>query len=244
MAIKGKGRTKTKQQARAPRRAPVPVKPPFAQRTWVKATAAFIAGIFLMSMCWWVWENLDKDRNAKAAATAKSQQAEAVGAWRSQIEASLANLGQVQGASVPQIATTLQPALDGLTKGTDPGTTSTDVDTLAAQLEDAANKLEKFKLANAITDHGFTFDQTESITAAQAEIVAALRAYHVAAQLTSLALSAPSGHQQDTLVASAQEALQTAQQLLESGWTKYANAAQAAGVPLPLSQGLAPGSGS
>src|SRR5512141_468170 len=242
MAIKGKGKTRTKQPARAPRRAPVPVKPPFAQRTWVKATAAFIAGVFLMSMCWWVWENLDKDRNAKKAASAQAQQVEAIGAWRAQLESSLANLGQVQGASVPQIAPTLQPALTGLTKGTDPGTTSADVDTLAGQLEDAANKLVKFKLADTITGHGFTFDQTEAITAAQAEIIAALRAYHVAAQLTSLALSTPG--QQDALVASAQEALQTGQQLLESGWTKYANAAQTAGVPLPISQGLAPSSGS
>src|SRR5512141_2296647 len=114
MAIKGKGKTRTKQPARAPRRAPVPVKPPFAQRTWVKATAAFIAGVFLMSMCWWVWENLDKDRNAKKAASDQAQQAEAIGAWRAQIESSLANLGQVQGGSVPQIAPTLQPALAGL----------------------------------------------------------------------------------------------------------------------------------
>lgn len=242
MAIKGKGKTKTKQPARAPRRAPVPVKPPFAQRTWVKATAAFIAGVFLMSMCWWVWENLDKDRNAKKAADAQTQQQQAIGQWKAELESSLANVAQVQGAAVPQIAPTLQPALDALSKGTETGVTSADMDTLAGQLDDAVKALGKFKLSDAIKDKGFTVDQTQVITGGQAEILAALRSFQVAAQLTSLTLSTPG--QQDELVAAATEAAQTGQQLLATGWTKYANAADAAGMPLALPQGLAPSSGS
>jgi len=242
MAIKGKGKTKPKQPARAPRRAPVPVKPPFAQRTWVKAMAAFIAGVFLVSMCWWVWENLDKDRNAKAAVDAQAQQREAISAWRSQLETDLGGVAQLQGGALPQIATNVQPALDALTKGTDPGVTADDMDTLAGQLADAAKKLGKFQVADVIKDHGFDKGQADSITAAQAELTAAIQAYHVAAQLTSVALSTPG--QQDTLVAAASESLDTAQQLLNSGWTKYTNASQDAGAPLALPQGLAPQSGS
>jgi hypothetical protein len=242
MAIKGKGKTRAKQPARAPRRAPVAVKPPFAQRTWVKATAAFIAGVFLISMCWWVWENLDANRNAKAAADAQTQQRQAIGAWKTQIESSLANLAQLQGAAVPQIAPTIQPALDALSNGKDAGVTAADMDTLAGQLDDAATKLEKFKLTDAIKDHGFTSDQVEVITGGHAELVAALRSFQVAAQLTSLALSTPG--QQDALVAAAQEAVQTGQKLLATGWTKYSNASNAAGMPLPVAQGLAPSGGS
>jgi hypothetical protein len=242
MAIKGKGKTKSKRPARAPRRAPVPVKPPFAQRTWVKATAAFIAGVFLVSMCWWVWENLDKDRNVRAAADAQAQQREAIETWRSQLETDLASIAQIQGGALPQIATTVKPAIDALQQGTDPGVTAKDMDTLAGQLEDAAKKLGKFQVADAIKDHGFDADQAGGITAAQTELTAAVKAYHVAAQLTSLALSTPG--EQDALVAAASEALDTAQQLLTSGWTKYSNASQAAGAPLALPQGLSPQSGS
>jgi hypothetical protein len=242
MAIKGKGKTRSKQPARAPRREPVPVKPPFSQRTWVKATAAFVAGVFLMSMCWWVWENLDKDRNARAAADTQAQQREAIAAWKAQLESSLASLAQTQGAAVPQIAPTLQPALDALTKGTDPGVTSADMDTLAGQLSDAAKKLLKFDLTGTIKDHGFTIAETQVITGARTEVLAALRSFHAAAQLVSLALSMPG--QQHAVVAAAKEAAQTGQQLLESGWTKYSNAASAAGMPLPVPQGLSSGSGS
>ena len=242
MAIKGKGKTRAKAPARAPRRAPVPVKPPFAQRTWVKATAAFIAGVFLMSMCWWVWENLDKDRNAKQAASDQVQKQGAFTAWKTELETSLASLTQVQGASVPQIATTIQPALKALGDGTDPGVTAADMDTLEKQLDTAATKLEKFDLSGTITGHEFSFEDTEVITAAQAEIVAALRAYRVAAQLTSVAVSTPGNN--DAIVAAAGQSLQTGQKLLESGWTKYANVASSVGLQLSLQQGLAAGSGS
>lgn len=244
MAIKGKGKTRAKQVARAPRREVVPVKPPFAQRTWVKATAAFIAGVFLVSMCWWVWENLDQDRNAQKAADARTQQQQTIQAWRTELQTDLADVAQVQGGSVPQIATAVQPALDALGKGNDPGVTAADMRTLAGQLDGAADKLAKFSIADAITDHEdvFTKDQVQVMTAAHAEIVAALRSFAVAATLTSLAIAAP--EDQQDLVAAADEAMKTGQDLLTSGWTKYANASDAAGLPLAMPQGLPAQSGS
>lgn len=244
MAIKGKGKTRAKQVARAPRREVVPVKPPFAQRTWVKATAAFIAGVFLVSMCWWVWENLDQDRNAQKAADARTQQQQTIQAWRTELQTDLADVAQVQGGSVPQIATAVQPALDALGKGNDPGVTAADMRTLAGQLDGAADKLAKFSIADAITDHDdvFTKDQVQVMTAAHAEIVAALRSFAVAAKLSSLAIAAP--EDQKDLVAAADEAMKTGQELLTSGWTKYANASDAAGLPLALPQGLPAQSGS
>lgn len=244
MAIKGKGKTRAKQVARAPRREVVPVKPPFAQRTWVKATAAFIAGVFLVSMCWWVWENLDQDRNAQKAADARTQQQQTIQAWRTELQTDLADVAQVQGGSVPQIATAVQPALDALGKGNDPGVTAANMRTLAGQLDGAADKLAKFSIADAITDHDdvFTKDQVQVMTAAHAEIVAALRSFAVAAKLSSLAIAAP--EDQKDLVAAADEAMKTGQELLTSGWTKYANASDAAGLPLALPQGLPAQSGS
>jgi hypothetical protein len=243
MAIKGKGKTRPKQVARAPKREAVPVKPPFAQRTWVKATAAFIAGVFLVSMCWWVWENLDKDRNEKQAAADRALQQQAIQQWKAELQADLADVAQVQGGAVPQIATTVQPALTAIGNGTDPGVTDDDMKTLAGQLDGAATKLGKFSLSDAITNHGFSADQVQAITAANTEIIDALRSFEVAANLTRLALAGSSGAQ-DELVASASQAMKTGQDLLTSGWTKYANASDAAGLPLALPQGVAQQSGS
>jgi hypothetical protein len=242
MAIKGKGKTKQRQAARAPRREPVPVKPPFGQRTWVKATSTFIAGVFLVSMCWWVWENLDKDRNAKAAANDRTLQQEAISQWKGTIDTDLADVAQIQGGAPPQVATTIQPALDALAKGKPPGVTTDQMKTLAGQLHDAAAKLAKFKLSDAISDHGFTPDQTSAITAAQTELVAALHSFEVAARLTGLALETPG--QQDALVAAASTAMDNGNSLLIAAWTKYSNASSDAGMPLALPQGLSPTGGS
>ena len=47
MAIKGKGRTKTRQPVRAPRRGPVPVPVPFARRRSVQVVSAFVTGLLV-----------------------------------------------------------------------------------------------------------------------------------------------------------------------------------------------------
>ena len=239
MAIKGKGKTKPKQPARAPKRGPVPVPKPFTQRTWVRVMASFIAGMFLVSMCWWVWEGLDKNRNQKAAATKLATQQQAIQTWKANLEPTLSSVAQLQGAVAPQVAAPLAPAIDAIAKGTDPGVTPADLGTLAGQLDDAAKTLAKFALADTIRDQGFDSTQASVITSAQNEIVAGLRSLAIAARLTSLALENPD--QAEAIAAEAARAEATGQSLIQSGWTKYGNVAGAAGIPLPAGQGLPAG---
>ena len=242
MAIKGKGKTRSKQPARAPRHEPVPVKPPFGRRTWVRVTAAFIAGVFLLSVTWWVWENLDKNSNAKAAAARTASQRQAIAQWKAKLEPALQGVGQLQGGAGPQIATQLGPVLDALSKGTDPKVTADDLTTLAKNLDDAANALAKITISDVITGHGFDRSQSDVITAAQSEMIGGLRSLHVAAQLAALAIQTPG--KQAALADAAKEAYATGQDLIERGWTRYVNVSAAAGVQLPLPQGLPAGSGS
>jgi len=242
MAIKGKGKTRSKAPARAPKRGPVPVPKPFGQRTWVRLTAAFIAGVFLMSMSWWVWEGLDKNRNTKAAAADQAQQQQAIAAWKATLEPTLSTVGQLQGVTPPQIATTLTPAIAAIAKGTDPGVNEADLTTLATQLDDAAKTLEKFKLTDAIRDHGFDRNEVDVITSAHDEISQGLRALAIAARLTALAIAVPD--RAEELTAAAKQAAETGQSLIQHGWTKYGNIAGAAGIPLAAPQGLPAGAGS
>jgi hypothetical protein len=239
MAIKGKGKTKPKQPARAPKRGPVPVPKPFGQRTWVRVMAAFIAGVFLVSVCWWVWEGLDKNRNQDAAAADVATEQAAIQTWKASLEPALSSVAELQGAVAPQVAAPLAPAIAAITKGTDPGVTSADLDTLAGQLDDAAKTLAKFALADTIRDQGFDPSQASVITSAQSELVAGLRSLAVAARLTGLAVENPD--QADALAAEAARAEATGQSLIQSGWTKYGNIAGAAGIPLPGPQGLPAG---
>lgn len=234
MAIKGKGKTRQKQTTRAPRRAPVPVKPPLFQRGWVRALAAFIAGAAVVALAWWAWNSLQQEHADSDQAAKQALQREAVTAWGKQnLEPTLSSIGQLQGGATPQIATNVSAALGALQKGDDPGASPADMSTLADKLEKAAKDLDKFHVSDAISNHGFDSAQADVITTAQAEIAAALRDYAVAARLTGRAIDDPADTQ---LVTIAQDSYGTALALLQRGWTSYANIAAVAGVPLQSPQ--------
>jgi diacylglycerol kinase (ATP) len=147
MAIKGKGKTKPKQAARAPRRAPVAVKPPFFRRRWVQALAAFLAGLLVMAAAWWAWENLDAENNRQDQAAKLVQQQGALNTWgKGNLEPTLTTVGQLQGSGTPQVATSVGTALDALQQHKDPDVSADDLTALADKLGKAANKLDKFKL--------------------------------------------------------------------------------------------------
>ena len=236
MAIKGKGKTKPKQAARAPRRAPVAVKPPFFRRRWVQALAAFLAGLLVMAAAWWAWENLDAENNRQDQAAKLVQQQGALNTWgKGNLEPTLTTVGQLQGSGTPQVATSVGTALDALQQHKDPDVSADDLTALADKLGKAASKLDKFKLAEAISDHGFDQSQADVITTVQSEIASALRSYEVAARLTARAIEDP---KDEDLLATAQEASTTAQSLLQRGWNSYTNILALAGIPLQAPQGL------
>jgi hypothetical protein len=242
MAIKGKGKTKPKRAARAPRHEPVPVKPPFARRGWVKVTATFLAGLLAMSVVWWAWENLDKQQNTKATATSQSLQRDALAAWgKGNLEPTITSVGQLQGGGAPQVATNIGTALDALAKGTDPGVTTDEMTTLADTLEKAADKLNKFALSDTIGGHDFDTAQVDVITTVQTEMVAGLRSLAVAARLTAQIIEDPS--LEKALGDTAQAAYDNGQALILRAWNSYTNLSAAAGIPLQPVQGVGAGAG-
>ncbi len=248
MAIKGKGKTKSRQPPRAPRHEPVVVKKPFAQRGWVRGLVLFLCGVLVLSVTWWAYEGIDKQRNASKAASAQAQQREAVSAWKVNLEGALSSVGQVQGGATPQIAADVGTAITNLGKGTDAGVTADQLTSEADNLEKAATTLAKFKLTDTVADHGFDETQTDLITTIQPEITAGLRSLAVAARLTAMAMQDPSNA--DDLLAEAKTANTSGQDLIARGWSSYTNVSTLAGLPPPVQQqpigsggGLPPGLG-
>ena len=248
MAIKGKGKTKSRQPPRAPRHEPVVVKKPFAQRGWVRGLVLFLCGVLVLSVTWWAYEGIDKQRNASKAASAQAQQREAVSAWKVNLEGALSSVGQVQGGATPQIAADVGTAITNLSKGTDAGVTADQLTSEADNLEKAATTLAKFKLTDTVADHGFDETQTDLITTIQPEITAGLRSLAVAARLTAMAMQDPSNA--DDLLAEAKTANTSGQDLIARGWSSYTNISTLAGLPPPVQQqpigsggGLPPGLG-
>jgi len=236
MAIKGKGKAKAKsrQVSRAPRHEPVVVKKPFAQRGWVRGLVFFMCGVLVLSVTWWAYEGIDKQRNASKAADEQAQQHDAVNAWKANLEGALSSVGQVQGGASPQIATDVATAIANLDKKQDPGVTADQLTTEADNLEKAAKTLAAFKLTDTIENHGFDPTETDLITTIQPEITAGLRSLAVAARLTAMAMEDPANA--DALLADAKTANTSGQDLIERGWASYVNIATLAGLPPPIQQ--------
>jgi hypothetical protein len=239
MAIKGKGKTKSRQPPRAPRHEPVVVKKPFAQRGWVRGLVLFLCGVLVLSVTWWAYEGIDKQRNASKAASAQAQQREAVSAWKVNLEGALSSVGQVQGGATPQIAADVGTAITNLGKGTDAGVTADQLTSEADNLEKAATTLAKFKLTDTVADHGFDETQTDLITTIQPEITAGLRSLAVAARLAAMAMQDPSNA--DDLLAEAKTANTSGQDLIARGWSSYTNISTLAGLPPPVQQPIGSG---
>ena len=234
MAIKGKGKTKSRQVARAPRREPVAVKKPFAQRGWVRGLVLFMCGVLVLSVTWWAYEGIDKQRNASKAASAQAQQREAVSVWKVNLEGTLSSVGQVQGGATPQIGADIGTAITNVDKNKPAGVTSKQLAAEADNLEKAAKTLSKFDLTTTIANHGFDETQTDLITTIQPEIIHGLRSLAVAARLTGMAIDNPSNA--DELLAQAKIANASGQDLIARGWSSYTNIATFAGLPPPLPQ--------
>jgi hypothetical protein len=241
MAIKGKGKTKSRQVSRAPRHEPVVVKKPFAQRGWVRGLVFFLCGVLVLSVTWWAYEGIQRQRNASKAADAQAQQHEAVNAWKANLEGTLSSVGQVQGGASPQIATDVGTAITNLGKKQDAGVTADQLTTEAANLEKAAKALAAFKLTDTVENHGFDATQTDLITTVQPEIAAGLRSLAVAARLTALAMTDPANA--DQLLAEAKTANTSGQDLIQRGWSSYTNIATLAGLPPPIQQPVGSGGG-
>lgn len=239
MAIKGKGKTKSRQPPRAPRHEPVVVKKPFAQRGWVRGLVLFLCGVLVLSVTWWAYEGIDKQRNASEAASAQALQREAISAWKVNLEGTLSSVGQVQGGATPQIATDVGTAITNLGKGTDAGVTADQLSSEADGLEKAASTLAKFKLTDTVADHGFDETQTDLITTIQPEITAGLRSLAVAARLTAMAMQDPANA--DDLLAEAKTANTSGQDLIARGWSSYTNISTLAGLPPPVQQPIGSG---
>lgn len=241
MAIKGKGKTKSRQVSRAPRHEPVAVKKPFAQRSWVRGLVLFMCGVLVLSVTWWAYEGIDKQRNASKAAAAQGQQREAISVWKVNLEGTLSSVGQVQGGAAPQIGTDVGTAITNLGSGKQAGVTAKQLKAEAANLEKAATTLSKFDLTGTIQNHGFDETQTDLITTIQPEIAQGLRSLAVAASLTAMAIDDPANA--ESLLAQAKTASDAGQALIQRGWSSYTNIATFAGMPPPLPQPIGGSSG-
>ncbi len=221
MAIRGKGKTKSKTVARPPRRDPVPSPVPFAQRRWVAVTAAFLLGLGVYLFAIWLTNGLRSSDEQERAAAELTQQQLALQSWQAEVESQIGTLGTLRDPSPPDVGTSLRAALKDLKRGTETSVTVPDLSTTAEAFEGAASDLEGYDLSGEITGEGFGAAEADSILTSRLEYIESFRAFRTATLLVTLAIGTDDKDLRATLVERATESLATADALLGDAHRKF-----------------------
>ena len=255
MAIKGKGRTKSRPTPRAPRQAPVVRKPPFLVRRWVQVVAALLAGGAIVTLVVWATNGLRADDRQQAQAAKDAAARRVIQQWQTTVEGALAKVGSSQGLGSITVLPTLTTSVDTLAKG-DPDKNAQDTaDTAVSITDEAVKTLQGVDLPKLITDNeGLDVATTNYVLNSKARMVDGLQLYGRAAAMVKAATA--EGVDPDVSVAlidQAKQLLPVAKQVFDEGYTDYTQALGSVGLLQPtagaggglsgLSPGLSPNGG-
>jgi hypothetical protein len=240
VAIKGKGRTRSKHVARAPRPVVVPVKPPLLLRRPVQVAGAFLAGVGLVAFVVWFANGLRADRAASAAAERDRTREAVVREYQARIQAILAPIGQpaapVGFDVLPAFSSELERLADG--KAT-PSEVSGVAGEAARAAERAAEQLRAMELDDLLRDKGLTVAGVNYVLNSRRRMAQGLELYARAARAVVRAARLPAG-EGDGLVALASEVAALADEVFQDGWQDYQQALTSVGI-FPQIQPPGPG---
>jgi hypothetical protein len=241
VAIKGKGKTKSRPAARAPRPTPVVRKPPFLLRRWVQVVAALLVGMGFVTAVVWATNGLRIDDAAKARDARAASVRRVVQQWQTTVDGTLSKGLGTTGSGVGQIVIlpSLSTSVATLAKG---GQDPKAGDTASAAVKlvgDGVSTLQNVDLPTMIRDQGVDLASTNYLLNSKARMVEGLQLYGRVAALVQAASVADDPAVADALIKEANALLPIATQVFNEGYSDYTEALARAGLLQPT----APGSG-
>jgi hypothetical protein len=224
MAIKGKGKTRSRQVARAPRRAPVDVPKPVHQRTWVQVLAAFLVGAFAIVVLVWITNAIRSSNEETDAEASLRARGDALATWRTEVESRIGTVGEIQDPLPPVVAPEIAAAAAAVAKGKDSPVDEEALIQLQQDLGAAAAALDGFDLAATIRDQGFDAAAVDALLGSRSQLVGVLQALEQGAGLMVVAMGTDDPATAEALAAQAQDLDGIAKALLEDAWRSYRNA--------------------
>jgi hypothetical protein len=228
VAIKGKGRTRTRQPARAPRRGPVPVPVPFARRRGVQIVAAFLAGLLVFMGGVWLTNGLRAQDASEGNREEQLRRRRAGAAWEELVASEVGKVGQVQEGRPPLILPQVRTVISGLVDGTPPEAVRT-LRAAARDAEDAIAGINGYTLSGSLSDKGFDAGQVLRFLSARDELVSSIELFRQAALLGVLAADLQ-GDQRSAALARAEGLLSLGDAAVQRFQTHQGEALAAAGI--------------
>jgi hypothetical protein len=238
MAIKGKGRTRARQPVRAPRRAPVPVKPPFARRRGVQVGAGVVAGLLLFWGGVWLTNGLRAERADEDAATEAIERRQAGAAWNQLVTTEVGKIGQVAEGRPPIILPDLRTTITQLAGKEVPEGAKADLEAAAADAREVGSTVEGYAMTESLRDKGFDQAGVLRFLAAQSRLVEAIDLYRQAALLGATATNLE-GDARGQVADRALSLLRSADDAVADFYVEHSEAMNAAGI---VQQPTLPGS--
>jgi hypothetical protein len=238
MAIKGKGRTRTRQPIRAPRRGPVPVPVPFARRKGVQLTAAFVAGLLVFWGGIWLTNGLRAERASEEDRVAALRRRQAGAAWNDFVKEQVGAIGIVEEGRPPVVLPEVRDGLRELERANPSDETASDLQTAAADAKEVANVIAGFDLTGTIRDKGFDAADVLRFLSARDHLVSAIDLTRQAALLGVVAADLE-GQERSDVLAQAEALLADADTAVMGFYQDHTEAMSAAGI---VQQPTIPGS--
>ena len=228
MAIKGKGRARTKQPVRAPRRGPVPVPVPFVRRRGVQAVAAFLVGALVFWGGVWLTNGLRAQDTSERDREQELLQRRTGAAWENLVATEIGAIGQIQEGNPPLILPQVRAVIPGLAEKTPKDAVST-LQTAANDAQEAIDGIGGYQLSSSLSDKGFDKGEVLRFLSARDELVNSIQLYREAALLGVLAADLE-GKDRRAAVARAGSLLSLADAALLRFQTHQTEALAAAGI--------------
>ena len=249
MAIKGKGKTKSRPAARAPRPVPVVRKPPFFARRWVQLVGALLAGVIAVMVVVWATNGLRSSDVEAARTTDDANARRVVQEWQTTVDGALLNIGSAGGGPGQFVVLpALAASVDTLAKGDLDKQAQETADSAVEQIDEAVTTLEGVDLPALIRDKGLDTTTANYVLNSKTRMLDGLGLYgRVAAMVKAATAEDVDPAVADALIAEAQELLPLAAEVFAEGYTDYTNALGSVGLlqptqAIPGAPGL-PGSG-
>jgi hypothetical protein len=241
VAIKGKGKTKSRPAARPPRPTPVVRKPPFFLRRWVQVVAALLVGMGFVTAVVWATNGLRIDDAAKARDARAASVRRVVQQWQTTVDGTLSKGLGTTGSGVGQIVIlpSLSTSVATLAKGDQDPKAADTAATAVKLVGDGVNTLQNVDLPTTIRDQGVDLAMTNYLLNSKARMVEGLQLYGRVAALVQAASVADDPAVADALIKEANALLPIATQVFNEGYSDYTEALARAGLLQPT----APGSG-
>lgn len=229
MAIKGKGRTRTRQPIRAPRRGPVPVPVPFARRKGVQLTAAFVAGLLVFWGGVWLTNGLRAERASEEDSAAALRRRQAGTAWNALVREQVGTIGIFEEGRPPVILPQVREGLRELGKANPSEGAVDELQTAAAGAKTASDAIADFDLIETLRDKGFDQASVLRFLSARDALLTAIDLSRQAALLGALAADLQ-GRERTELLDQAEALLAHADASVARFYQEHTEAMSAAGI--------------